>query len=367
MSNSTTLLDTIATNQANKEVVANALFDAASPAMLWGRHASACSGLTWGYYGGTFAVGATLNAIANGTVMLTASTTNYLYASATTGTVSVNTTGFPAGSIPLYSIVTGAATVSSYTDERSYQPGAAPSGAGTVTDIAASGGVETASGSDITTTGTVRSNLIPTSYTGAMTIVTGFRGQAIVMNSATAVAQPLPTPGGTNFPSGWHCKLVNIGAGAMTLTTSGFGLDGVYGGSLVVPQFAGVIVFTDGSNWYSFRGTGGPYDVLMFFPGVPTNAQLMGRVIVPRAVTFPASLTGSYASATVAATGATTLTLARNGTTIGTVNFAAGAIAGTFTFSSAVTTAAGDVLTLTNQATADATLANISVSLVGAR
>ena len=49
MSNSTTLLDTITSNQAAKEVTANALFDAASPSMIWGRHASACSGLTWGY------------------------------------------------------------------------------------------------------------------------------------------------------------------------------------------------------------------------------------------------------------------------------------------------------------------------------
>lgn len=197
----------------------------------------ACSDLTWGYYGGMY----NGNAIANGTVTLTASTTNYVYASASTGAVSVNTTGFPAGAIALYSITTGTTTVSAYTDYRSYQP-------------------------------------------------------------------------------------------------------------------AGVAV--SGSNLY---------DVLTFFPGAPTKSQLMARVIVPRAVTFPASLTGSYASSTVAVTASTTVTLARNGTSIGTVNFAASATTGTFTLSSPITTAAGDVLTLTNQATADATLANISVSLVGTR
>lgn len=125
MSNSTTLLDTIATNQSNKEAVVNALLDAASPAMLWGRHASACSGLTWGYYGGWYG-GAQIN---NGTVALTASATNYVYASASTGAVSVNTSGFPAGSIPLYSIVTGTTTVTSYTDQRSNQAAAATSSA----------------------------------------------------------------------------------------------------------------------------------------------------------------------------------------------------------------------------------------------
>ncbi|SPK73720.1 conserved protein of unknown function [Cupriavidus taiwanensis] len=135
MSNSTTLLDTISANQASKEVVVNALFDAASPAMLWGRRASTCNGLTWGYYGGNYQTGSTAHAIANGTVTLTASTTNYVYADASTGAVSVNTSGFPAGSIPLYSIVTGSTTVSSYTDVRSYQPSAVASAAGSVYDV----------------------------------------------------------------------------------------------------------------------------------------------------------------------------------------------------------------------------------------
>ncbi|MFP3554248.1 hypothetical protein SB861_26605 [Paraburkholderia sp. SIMBA_049] len=237
MSNSTTLLDTIATNQANKEVVVNALIDAASPGMTWGRHASACIGLTWAWYGGMY----NGNAIANGTVTLTASTTNYLFADAATGAVSANTTGVPAGKIPLYSIVTGATSVTSYTDLRGYQP-------------------------------------------------------------------------------------------------------------------AGVVV--PGIN---------PYDVPMFFPGIPANAQLMARIVVPRVVVFPSGLTGSYASSVGAATASATLTLARNGSNIGTVNFAAGATSGTFTFGSPVATAAGDVLTLTNQATADATLGNISVTLTGTR
>ena len=118
MSNSTTLLDTIAVNQANKESVVNALFDAASPGMLWGRHASACSGLTWGYYGGQYGS----NAIANGTVTLTASATNYVYADNVTGAVSVNTSGVPSGKIPLYSIVTNTTQATSYTDIRSYAP-----------------------------------------------------------------------------------------------------------------------------------------------------------------------------------------------------------------------------------------------------
>ena len=117
MSNSTATYDPIVQSQAGKEITANAFFDAASPATTFGRRASTCSGLTWGYYGGTIQVDGVLTQIANGTLTLTASTTNYVETTRG-GVVSKNTTGFTAGSIPLYQIVTGTATVTSYTDYR---------------------------------------------------------------------------------------------------------------------------------------------------------------------------------------------------------------------------------------------------------
>lgn len=117
MAGSTTNIDTISQSQASKEVTANAYFDAASPATIFGRRQSTSSGLTWGYYGGGMWVDGVLTTIANGTVALTASTTNYVEATRA-GVVSKNTTAFTAGSIPLYTIVTGTATVTSYTDHR---------------------------------------------------------------------------------------------------------------------------------------------------------------------------------------------------------------------------------------------------------
>ena len=121
MSNSTAgIIDTIAQSQAGKEVTANAYFDAASPATLFGRRAAICSGLTWGFYGGTISVDGVLTQVylsSSNTITLTASTTNYVEATRA-GVVSKNTTGFTPGSIPLYLIVTGAATVTSYTDYR---------------------------------------------------------------------------------------------------------------------------------------------------------------------------------------------------------------------------------------------------------
>lgn len=118
MADSTTNLDLISANQASKEVTANALFDAGSVGTVFGRRASTCVGLTWGYYGGNFyKTDKTIATIANGTVALTASSTNYVESTAD-GVVSANTAGFTSGRLPLYIVVTGTAAVTSYTDER---------------------------------------------------------------------------------------------------------------------------------------------------------------------------------------------------------------------------------------------------------
>lgn len=118
MAGSTSNLDLISTSQAQKEVTANALFDASSPATTFGRRASTSAALTWGYYGGAFLASTGLTQIANGTLALTANATNYVEADAD-GVVSKNTTAFTSGRLALYTVVTGASTVTSYTDWRS--------------------------------------------------------------------------------------------------------------------------------------------------------------------------------------------------------------------------------------------------------
>lgn len=125
MADSTTNLDLLQSSQSGKEVTANEMFDAGSPAVLYGRRASTSAGLTWGYYGGKKLVSdGTLAAIANGTIALTASATNYLYA--TDAGVVTKATVAPAGwpgplasdAKALYEIVTDASGVTSYTDYR---------------------------------------------------------------------------------------------------------------------------------------------------------------------------------------------------------------------------------------------------------
>lgn len=60
-----------------------------------------------------------LTTISNSTVSLSASTTNYVE-STRAGVVSKNTTGFTLGSIPLYTVVAGASSVTTYTDNRAW-------------------------------------------------------------------------------------------------------------------------------------------------------------------------------------------------------------------------------------------------------
>lgn len=117
MANSTTNLDLIASSQAGKEITANALFDAGSPTTLFGRRAAGCVALTWAWYGGVMMVSGAPTRISNGSISLTASATLYLEAT-TAGVVSINTAGWTSGRIPLYKIVTGPASVTSYEDWR---------------------------------------------------------------------------------------------------------------------------------------------------------------------------------------------------------------------------------------------------------
>lgn len=123
MANSVTNLDEIQSNQAQKEVTANALFDAASPATVYGRRASTTAGLTWGYYGGNVTKSdGTLEQIANGTLTLTASATNYIVALKSTGAVSFSTASTNWNNrsdyYRLYSVTTNASATTGWTDAR---------------------------------------------------------------------------------------------------------------------------------------------------------------------------------------------------------------------------------------------------------
>ena len=117
MSNSAANFDLLAVSQAGKELRINELINSVSPASLGGRRDSTTTGLTWGYYGGSMLVNGVPTAIANGTVALTASSTNYVGLSQAGVVVKTVTTRNPLHA-PLYTVVTSSGAITSYTDER---------------------------------------------------------------------------------------------------------------------------------------------------------------------------------------------------------------------------------------------------------
>lgn len=109
-------LQQLSEGQAYPEVPLNENADALAPGAAFGRKATTTTGLTWGYYGGQILVNGVSTAVADGTVTLTGSTTNYVSISQA-GVVSTATSR-TAGNAPLYAIVTSGSAVTSYTDER---------------------------------------------------------------------------------------------------------------------------------------------------------------------------------------------------------------------------------------------------------
>lgn len=107
-----------------------------------------------------------------------------------------------------------------------------------------------------------------------------------------------------------------------------------------------------------------PADFGFFFSGQPAGSQVIFEMKLQKAIKLPASLTGSQAGANTAPTSNWTMTLKKNGSSIGTIQFAAGTGAVTITFASLVSFAIGDTFQITGQSVADATLADFFVSFV---
>jgi hypothetical protein len=87
MSDLTTNLDQVSQSVSQREVQINALLDAAAPATIFGRRASTCAALVFGYYGGRF----NGTSVSNGTVTATDDSDNYVVVHRTTLAVTVAT------------------------------------------------------------------------------------------------------------------------------------------------------------------------------------------------------------------------------------------------------------------------------------
>jgi len=108
-------------------------------------------------------------------------------------------------------------------------------------------------------------------------------------------------------------------------------------------------------------------DITVNIFGKMNNNQKVLKQIVVRSFTLPSGLTHSNFVADVASSAAYTLTLYKNGASIGTLSWSAGGTVPAVTFASAVTFAEDDIFTITGQSVADATLADISLNFYGTR
>lgn len=231
-------LTLVAPDQSGKEYTINHALNALSPSALFARRDAECSGLAWYYHGGTMIVDGVATVIANNAspLTLTASATNYIYATRT-GSVSASTSGFPAGSIPLYTAVTGTSTVTDYSDVRAF--GAFPGQIAIGTASAASGDV---------TLNAVQARLDYLSITGALTA-----------NRAVIV------------PNQWRGCISNETSGAFTVTVKT-----AAGSGVTVSQGQRSPLLADGTNVVELGGSGGGTSGAAILAGQAGGQKLIG-------------------------------------------------------------------------------------------
>lgn len=106
------------------------------------------------------------------------------------------------------------------------------------------------------------------------------------------------------------------------------------------------------------------YDILGGCLGKPGSGASISHCILPRPVIFPVGLTDSLFSAGSTGTADTTFSIYKNDTLLGSITFLAGAKLGTAIFTNQVPFSAGDILKIVAPVIQDATLADISLSIV---
>lgn len=109
--------------------------------------------------------------------------------------------------------------------------------------------------------------------------------------------------------------------------------------------------------------TSAPYDLASYYEGTPGDSAVLFKFEIIRDCYLLSGLPISRVTAGVAATGAVSLDIRKNGVQIGTIDFAAAGTVATFTFTTSTNFNAGDDIEVVNAATADATLADLAITL----
>ncbi|MBK8208656.1 MAG: hypothetical protein IPK78_00595 [Rhodospirillales bacterium] len=128
----------------------------------------------------------------------------------------------------------------------------------------------------------------------------------------------------------------------------------------------GLLPKLDNNAAHFLDGTGAwspaPYDILCGIVGKPSDGEVVLLFVAPRPFRIPANAAGSRLKAGTAATGTAVFSIQKNGAQFLTATVAVSATTATFA-GSQTDFAAGDVLRIVAPATADASLADIAITL----
>ena len=395
----------VAEGQASPEVPINENMAALGQGFVFSHDVTADSGLVVGINGGTFDG----NTVADTTVTCTDDTTNYVVAHRTTRAVSTSTGTTNWNNTATYGRIGRAVFadgVLTWHDERSSVGGIFDHAAAGVSSLAASlvtvadvGTYFTGTDAEavlqeigatlatLSGTADVDTDEVYTSDTGSTADsdpgngllkwnnATQTSATALYIDNQTAAGVSLTTFFASLPPDGYiHLAQEDDATKWQLWKWSGLPTagSGYYKFTGLTLMASGGSIADDKSTSVSFKGTPPatqPFDVLAFYPGIPTASAKVCRVPIARAVTFAANFAGSYFTASANATGTTVFDVQKNGSSIGSVSIAAGGTTATFTTTGGTSKsfAAGDVLALIAPGTPDATLADVGFALAGTR
>ncbi len=106
-----------------------------------------------------------------------------------------------------------------------------------------------------------------------------------------------------------------------------------------------------------------PYSISSGTNGQITASQYVMFFLADRAINVPANFSGSLAKVLTAFTNSAVYTIYHNGSSVGTISFAASGTTGTFSTSSAFTLAVGDSLTIEAPSTPDPTASTMAITI----
>lgn len=295
----------------------NENFRSVSPAGLYGINPATTTGLTLGLLGGEFN-GVT---VANGTVALTASSTNYVVAHRTTGavTAATNTTNWlnTGTYMQLYQLVAGTSTftIASTSDKRQAFGGTGSSGftGGTLTSALNEAPAVTIASASTVNIGAAAANTISVSGTTTITAFDAIAASAVrrlVFGGALTLTHNgtsliLPTGANITTAAGDVAEFVSLGSGNWRcvnyMRASGAALSGGGGGSVAGADKQ--IQYNDGGSSFGAEA-GFEYDKTTNTLTVPKANLSKGSDIASATTTDIGAATGNF----VHITGTTTIT-----------------------------------------------------------